>query len=103
MPQRNVLKLKPMQLKEEKSHQIFAMTQETVERFNIYVSDFFETVAILREDHERSVKKNDAAKCDEIESKIVFVEQKIEELTEAMQRIADEMSSVVELVQVEKK
>lgn len=90
------LRLKPIDKNDDESMRIYGMTGKTVESFNSYVADFFQTVAILRENIEKAHTTADQEKAAEMREHIEHVERKIDELTEAMQRIADDMSSLVE-------
>lgn len=96
MEQKPMLKLKPIDKNDDESVRIFDMTGRTVESFNSYVADFFQTVVILRENLERAHTATDQEKAAEMRAHIDHVERKIAELTEAMQRIADDMPALVE-------
>ncbi|MCP4138235.1 MAG: hypothetical protein GY754_45150 [bacterium] len=91
-----VIKLKDFSSANTDSLRIFSNTQKAVENLNIYAADFFESIAILSENREKSLKKNDHAKAEEITENILFVETKIKEVTESMQKIAAEMPFLVE-------
>jgi Mg2+ and Co2+ transporter CorA len=89
------LKLKPMDFGNASTERIYALVEETVKNFNIYVADFYESVAILEE--QLKAAKNRGGDCSEIEGKISYMRTRIEELSSAMKGIADEMHALVEL------
>jgi prefoldin subunit 5 len=91
------LKLKPMDDKDPHSLRIYDLTRKTVDDFNNYISDFFETISILKENLSKLKDDKDEQKKKEISGTIIYVEDKIEELSVRMQAIADEMSSLVEV------
>ena len=97
MNPRYKLKLKPMDDKYLHSLRIYDLTQKTVDDFNNYISDFFETITILKENLADLNDDKDGQKKIEISGTIKYVEDKIEELSGRMQAIADEMSSLVEV------
>jgi predicted ribosome quality control (RQC) complex YloA/Tae2 family protein len=89
------LNLKPMDTSDESTARIYSMVDETVRSFNIYVADFFESIAILEEELGRAGKGS--AQRSEIEGKIAYMRGRIEELSDSMKKIAEEMHSLVEL------
>lgn len=78
------------------SLRIYDFTQKTVDGFNNYVADFFETISILKENLEK-LGSDQKEKSNEITGTIKYVENKIDELSAKMQTIAEEMSSLIEI------
>ena len=87
------LSLKPLDTENESTARIYSMVRETVDSFNIYVADFFESVAILEEELAAARKDSSA----EIEEKIAYMRRRIAELSDAMKAIAEQMDGLVEL------
>ena len=89
------LNLKPLDTDNESTARIYSMVRETVDSFNIYVADFFESVAILEE--QLASAKREGGDPAVIEEKIEYMRRRIEELLASMNGIAEEMHSLVEL------
>ena len=87
------LNLKPLDTDNESTARIYSMVRETVDSFNIYVADFFESVAIIEEELASAQKGGGA----EIEEKIAYMRRRIAELSDAMKAIAEQMDGLVEL------
>lgn len=87
--------LKPIEIENAETQRIYGYLRQTVEGFNNYVADFFESIAILSEKGEalRTNQPQEAARCDE---EVRYLEARIEELRLAMQMIAAEMGALVE-------
>ena len=90
------LKLKPIDITTEGTERIYEMVRGSVDSFNLYVSDFFESVEILHEQYEKAVSAGDKKAVQETEGKINYMKMRIEELKESMERISAEMHSIVE-------
>lgn len=88
------LLLKPLDTDNESTARIYSMVRETVDSFNIYVADFFESVAILEEQLSGAKRGGGDA---EIEEKISYMRRRIAELSDAMKAIEDQMGGLVEL------
>ena len=88
------LVMKPINSDNPETMRIYKMVCDACERFNIYVMDFFETLAILEE------KKAKGLADDETEKSIESVLSRIEEVSTAMKEIASTMSSLVELEEI---
>lgn len=95
MKTRYQLKLKQITGDTHDTARIYEYTRRTVDDFNSYFADFFETIKILRENLEKP--DADKEKKNEISESIKHVELKIDELSAKMNEIADEMPSLIEL------
>lgn len=87
------LSLKPLDTDNASTVRIYSMVRETVDSFNIYVADFYETVGILEEELVSATKGCSA----EIEDRIAYMRRRIDELSDAMRSIAEQMDGLVEL------
>ena len=90
------LKLKKFETDHESTQRIYQMVRQTVDSFNVYVSDFYESVAILEEQHSRALSAGDRASASDAEEKISYMKKRIEELIDDMKRISAEMHTLVE-------
>ncbi len=91
------LKLKPLEKADPDSLRIYDITRKTIEDFNGYVADFHETIRILRENQAKPEVMRDGEQTRVIDGDIRYIEDKIEELSRAMQKIAEDMSFLVEV------
>jgi hypothetical protein len=89
MHQKYELILKPIPLTNEDNARIYEMLKNSCAGLNNYLSDFFETVAILKE-------KPDSGHID-INESIQSVLGKIDEVTASMKKITQDMPEFVEL------
>lgn len=88
--------LKPIEIENAETQRIYGYLRQTVEGFNNYVADFFESIAIISEKGEalrQTHQTQEAATCDD---EVHYLEGRIEELRLAMQMIATEMGALVE-------
>ena len=88
--------LKPVDTARDETNRIYSHVKNTVEDFNNYVSDFFESVVIISEKRETLQKTGviqEAAKCEE---EIKYLRGCIIELRQSMLLIAAAMDSLVE-------
>ena len=90
------LQLKPINISTDGTERIYQMVRETVESFNVYVADFYESVSILKEQHEKALSSGSSSAVSEVEEKIRYMEKRIEELKSAMEKISAEMHTLVE-------
>ena len=95
MRQKYELKLKPINSNNPDNLRIYEILQKSCGGLNSYVSDFFETIAILEEQ-----KANSGSENYEIDESIEFVLTKIDEVTTSMKCIVNDMPSLIELKEV---
>ena len=91
------MELKPMKSDNPDTSRILETTRKSIENLNLYVQDFFETTKIMQENLEKATRDSDTNKADELKKNIMYIETKIGEVTEFMKKIAEEMSSFVNL------
>jgi hypothetical protein len=91
------LVLKKIDVKNEKTERLYSLVSETVQSFNVYVADFYESVAILEEQYDAAVKAGNTASAREADEKISYMKERIEQLNASMKSISEEMHSLVEL------
>ena len=90
------LKLKPIiNIENPDNKRIFEMLEKSCEGLNSYVADFFETVAILKEQKIKSADNHT-----DIDDSIEFVLAKIDEVTASMESIVNDMPSLIELIEI---
>lgn len=87
-----LLKLKEIEIKDPHTERIYGITGETIERFNIFLDDFYQTREILLEQIEKiessaspSGTENDAT---ESRESIREIEKRITEILVAMNEMA---------------
>ena len=97
MEVRTKLELKDFDKDDPESIRLLDLTREFIERLNNYVADFDESITILKENREENIKKEDKDKIADIDESIQFVESKINDVSNEMRKIAEEMSFFVEL------
>jgi hypothetical protein len=92
MKQKYELKLKPINTSNEDNLRIYNILKNSCEGLNNYLADFYETIEILKEKKERP-----SVESSEVDASIEFVLSKIDEVTESMKNIAQEMHTLIEL------
>ena len=97
MQEKPKIELKPLPSENEDTKRILDNTRKSIENLNLYVEDFFETMAILRENFEKLKTKSDAEKEQELMQSIAQVESRIQEVTSSMKEISKVMSDFVDL------
>lgn len=97
MRQKYELKLKPINTSNSDNLRIYGMLKDSCEGLNNYLADFHETIEILKEKKDKS-----AADPAEVEASIDFVLTKIDEVTESMKNIAQDMHTLIELIEHKK-
>jgi len=70
------------------------MLKSSCEGLNNYLADFYETIDILKEKKEKS-----DAEPAEIDASIKFVLAKIDDVTSSMKNIAQDMHTLIELIE----
>jgi len=95
MRQKYELKLKPINTSNSDNLRIYGMLKNSCEGLNNYLADFYETIEILKEKKEKS-----AADPAEVEASMEFVLTKIDEVTESMKIIAQDMHALIELIEL---
>jgi len=86
------LKLKPINTSNSDNLRIYNMLKNSCDGLNNYLADFYETVEILKEKKDKPSAENA-----EVEASIEHVLSKIDEVTESMKNIAEEMHALIEL------
>jgi len=92
MRQKYELKLKPISTSNSDNLRIYDILKNSCEGLNNYLADFYETIEILKEKKEKP-----SAESAEVDASIDFVLSKIDEVTESMKNIAQEMHTLIEL------
>lgn len=96
------LALKPLDRHDPDSIRIYEQTREAVERLNVYLFDFVDSVVILKENLAKNIDLDESAKAGETGEKIAYMEGKIISLCEEMRRIAGEMPEFIEAQEVQR-
>jgi hypothetical protein len=94
LKQKYELKLKPINTSNSDNLRIYGILKNSCEGLNNYLADFYETIEILKEKKEKS-----AAEPAEVEASIEFVLKKIDDVTLSMRTIAQDMHSLIELIE----
>jgi len=92
MRQKYELKLKPISTSNSDNLRIYEILSKSCEGLNNYLADFHETIEILKEKKEKP-----SVESAEVDASIEFVLSKIDEVTESMKNIAQEMHTLIEL------
>lgn len=100
-PMKPYLKLKTVETASEETLRIYSYVRNTVDAFNYYVADFFESVAILTAKSEALKQSHRIDEAQECEQEVSYLHTRIEELRMTMQMIASEMAGLVEYGQDE--
>jgi len=90
-----VLILNPLQSSDENTNRIFNLTNEAVERLNIFVDDFFNTFSILNENLTKAQSKNDSEKISEIEESLSEINIRIDEIKEDMSQMLRDLPQLI--------
>ncbi len=90
-----VLHLKEHHISDPTTEHIFSITRKTIERFNYYVEDFFQTREILLEQSESLRDSDDRAKREENSESLRQVMMRIKEIKNSMSYLVEEMPDLV--------
>ncbi len=93
------LNLKENRHSDPHGSRIFDLTRKNVENFNGYVNDFYESVAIIKQNID--THRGDEEKIAALSRDIEYIENKIGELSTAMKQMADDMPFLIELKVIE--
>lgn len=94
---RPVLELKNFSISDPDTERIYNSTREAIERFNIYVEDFFQTREIIMEQIEALSRFDDREKLEENTESLEQVIMRIDEIRVSMEEVALHMGSFVNL------
>ena len=90
-----VLEIKPVLTDDPESLRIYELALKSVENLNNYIADFIESIHIMKENRENSLRKKDLERAEKILSDMTFIETKIEEVSRSMEAISAVMPELV--------
>lgn len=96
-PEKPALQLRNIDTRDPHTERILNLTRETIDRFNYYVEDFFQTREILLEQSELLKSSGSPDKLEENNESLRQVMRRIEEIRISMNSLADQMPELISL------